>query len=257
MTNNRCLNIVIPMAGAGSRFQAQGYLDPKPLIPIHTCPMIQVVIENLRPKCKHKFIFICQKAHVDAYDLKPKLQQWAPGCEVVEITGLTDGAARTVLEASNFINNDDPLMIANSDQYIDFSIEEYLAAIQADNLSGLIMTMTADNAKWSYVGLDKNSLVTRVVEKEVISNEATVGIYNFSKGHLFVDAANLMIDKKLLVNGEFYVAPAYNELIYSGHKIGVYNVGEVGDGMYGLGTPEDLSIFLKNDVSHAAVSKLL
>jgi len=169
---------------------------------------------------------------------------------------LTDGAARTVLEASNFINNDDPLMIANSDQYIDFSIEEYLAAMPVNNLSGLIMTMTADDAKWSYVGLDKNSLVTRVVEKEVISNEATVGIYNFSMGRFFVEAANSMINKNLLVNGEFYVAPAYNELIDSGHKIGVYNIGGVGDGMYGLGTPDDLEIFVKNDVSHAAVSKL-
>jgi dTDP-glucose pyrophosphorylase len=244
------------MAGAGSRFQKQGYLKPKPLIPIHTRPMIEVVIENLRPKCKHKFIFICQKSHVDAYGLKAKLKQWAPGCEIVEIIGLTDGAARTVLEATDFINNDDPLMIANSDQYIDFSIERYLANIEVDNLSGLIMTMTADATKWSYVGLDKNSLVTRVVEKEVISNEATVGIYNFSEGRLFVDAANSMISKNLLVNGEFYVAPAYNELIGSGHKIGVYNVGEVGDGMYGLGTPEDLDIFLKNNVSHAAVSGL-
>lgn len=256
MANNRCLNIVIPMAGAGSRFQIQGYLEPKPLIPIHTRPMIEVVIDNLRPKRRHKFIFICQKSHVDAYGLKAKLKQWAPGCEVVEITGLTDGAARTVLEASNFINNDDPLMIANSDQYIDISIEEYLAAMPANNLSGLIMTMTADDAKWSYVGLDKNSLVTRVVEKEVISNEATVGIYNFSMGRFFVEAANSMINKNLLVNGEFYVAPAYNELIDSGHKIGVYNVGEVGDGMYGLGTPDDLDIFLKIDVSRAAVSNL-
>lgn len=256
MMNNRCLNIVIPMAGAGSRFQTQGYIEPKPLIPIHSHPMIEVVINNLRPKCKHRFIFICQKSHADAYGLKAKLNRWAPGCQVVEITGLTDGAARTVLEASNFINNDDPLMIANSDQYIDFSIEEYLGAMQVDNLSGLIMTMTADDAKWSYVGIDKNSLVTKVVEKEVISNEATVGIYNFSEGRLFVNAANSMINKNLLVNGEFYVAPAYNELINSGHKIGVYNVGKVGDGMYGLGTPEDLDIFLKNDVSHTLVNEL-
>ena len=256
MVNTRCLNIVIPMAGAGSRFQSQGYLDPKPLIPIHSHPMIEVVIDNLRPKCKHRFIFICQQAHLQTYDLKPKLKQWAPGCEVVEITGLTDGAARTVLKASNFINNNDPLMIANSDQYIDFSIEEYLASMQSDDLSGLIMTMKANDAKWSYVGLDKNSLVTRVVEKEVISNEATVGIYNFSAGRFFVDAANLMIQKNLLVNGEFYVAPAYNELIDSGHKIGVYNVGEVGNGMYGLGTPDDLEIFINNNISQGAVSKL-
>tara|TARA_B100001093_G_C26600092_1_gene915472 strand:+ start:127 stop:852 length:726 start_codon:yes stop_codon:yes gene_type:complete len=237
------------MAGAGSRFQKEGYIEPKPLIKIHGRPMIQVVIDNLRPSCEHKFIFICQEAHVVKYDLKKKLSQWAPGCEIIEISGITDGAAITVLKASNFINNNQPLMIANSDQYIDFNIEEYLKAMKND-LSGLIMTMTADDNKWSYVGLDQNSLVTHVVEKEVISNEATVGIYNFSEGQIFVNAANSMIDKDLRVNGEFYVAPVYNEIINNGFHVGVYNVGSVGNGMYGLGTPDDLNMFLKNGISN-------
>lgn len=243
MKDSTRINIVIPMAGAGSRFQKEGYKDPKPLIKIHGKPMIEVVINNLKPSCNHKFIFICQEEHVSKYGLQEKLTNWSPGCEIVEISGITDGAARTVLKATNLINNKQPLMIANSDQYIDFNIEEYLKAMK-NELSGLIMTMTADDNKWSYVGLDKNSLVTHVVEKEVISNEATVGIYNFAEGQMFVKAANSMINKDLRVNGEFYVAPAYNEMIENGLNIGIYNVGSVGDGMYGLGTPDDLNSFL-------------
>ena len=243
MKDSTRINIVIPMAGAGSRFQKEGYKDPKPLIKIHGKPMIEVVINNLKPSCNHKFIFICQEEHVSKYGLQEKLTNWSPGCEIVEISGITDGAARTVLKATNLINNKQPLMIANSDQYIDFNIEEYLKAMK-NELSGLIMTMTADDNKWSYVGLDKNSLVTHVVEKEVISNEATVGIYNFAEGQMFVKAANSMINKDLRVNGEFYVAPAYNEMIDNGLNIGIYNVGSVGDGMYGLGTPDDLNSFL-------------
>ena len=245
MKDSTRINIVIPMAGAGSRFQKEGYKDPKPLIKIHGKPMIEVVINNLKPSYNHKFIFICQEEHDSKYGLREKLNNWSPGCEIIEISGITDGAARTVLKATSFINNKQPLMIANSDQYIDFNIEEYLKAMKKE-LSGLIMTMTADDNKWSYVGLDKNSLVTHVVEKEVISNEATVGIYNFAEGQMFVKAANSMINKDLRVNGEFYVAPAYNEMIDNGLNIGIYNVGSVGDGMYGLGTPDDLNSFLSN-----------
>lgn len=239
------LNIVIPMAGLGSRFSKVGYKDPKPLISVGGIPMIQVVINNLKPTTKHRFIFICQRKHVVEYRLAEKFTRWAPGCDLIEIDGLTDGAACTVLEAADLIDNDDPLMIANSDQYIDNHIDDYLARMEKEKLDGLIMTMNADDPKWSFVEL-RNELVTRVVEKEVISNEATVGIYNFRRGRDFVFAAREMISKDLRTNNEFYVAPAYNQLINAGARIGIFNIGGEADGMYGLGTPADLESFLNS-----------
>lgn len=246
----KMLNIVIPMAGSGSRFAKAGYELPKPLIPVHGTPMVKVVIDNLQPEQAHCFIFICQKAHVTAYGLKEKLADWAPGSLLVEIDGLTQGAACTVLAAKALIDNDQPLMIANSDQYIDIDINAYLARIEKAKFDGLIMTMRANDPKWSFVALDGNSLVTRVVEKEVISDEATVGIYNFLHGNSFVRAAEAMIARDERVNGEFYVAPTYNQLIASGHRIGIYNIGSVTAGMYGLGTPDDLEAFLALPLSH-------
>ena len=242
------LNIVIPMAGAGSRFSKAGFKDPKPLIPVHDMPMIQLIIENLRPVEPHLFIFICQREHIHLYGLQKKLNDWAPGCKIVEIDGLTAGAACTVLAASEFINNDCALMIANSDQYVDLDINTYLNNFLVKDIDGLIMTMRADDPKWSFVGLD-GDLVTRVVEKEVISNEATVGIYNFRHGRSFVKAAEAMINLDQRVNGEFYVAPTYNSLIEDGQKIGIYNIGREGDGMYGLGIPADLENFLSLEIS--------
>lgn len=238
------INIVIPMAGAGSRFAQAGYFDPKPLIPVHGIPMIRWVIENLKPQTPHRFVFVCQQSHIDAYELTPKLQEWAPGCEVIGLNGLTEGAACTVLAARHLIDNNDSLMIANSDQYIDSSIDAYLRKITDQQLSGLIMTMTANDPKWSFVGLDRQNLVATVVEKQVISDEATVGIYNFTKGADFVRAADQMIAKGLRVNNEFYVAPAYNQLIQEGARVGIYNIGAESSGMYGLGTPADLQLFL-------------
>ena len=164
--------------------------------------------------------------------------------------GLTDGAACTVLKAKKLINNNNPLMIANSDQYIDSDINLYLNDMVERNLDGLIMTMTADDPKWSFAKTGKNRMVTDVAEKEVISNEATVGIYNFKKGSDFVFHAEDMISKNLRVNNEFYVAPVYNQLIKNNKKIGIYNIGKEADGMYGLGIPEDLNLFINHPVSN-------
>jgi NDP-sugar pyrophosphorylase family protein len=238
------LNIVIPMAGAGSRFAREGCTTPKPLIPVHGIPMIKVVIDNLKPNQGHRFIFICQRVHVKEYGLREKFMSWAPMCELIEIDGITEGAACTVLKAKHLIDNNDHLMIANSDQYIDIAIDDYLNFMSVKNLDGLIMTMTANDPKWSFVGLDAHRLVTIVVEKKVISDEATVGIYNFKTGSDFVRAAEQMIRLNLRVNNEFYVAPVYNQLIEESQNIGIYNVGSEYSGMYGLGTPDDLRKFL-------------
>jgi dTDP-glucose pyrophosphorylase len=245
------------MAGAGSRFSKEGYKDPKPLIQIGGVPMIRVVINNLRPIQSHRFIFICQQKHIEEYSLYEKLSSWAPGCQVIGLNGLTEGAACTVLAASEFISTDEPLMIANSDQYIDIDINEYLQRINVESLDGLIMTMEASDPKWSFVGLDSQNQVTHVVEKEVISNEATVGIYNFKRGKDFVLAANEMIRKKLRVNNEYYVAPAYNELIQEGKRIGVFNVGKEAAGMYGLGVPSDLNLFSSLPIMGKALANIL
>lgn len=247
------LNIVIPMAGAGSRFQRAGYSLPKPLIEINGAPMIRVVMENLKPSTPHRFIFICQKAHVVEYDLQKKLHAWAPGSEIVTVDGLTEGAACTVLAAEKLIDSDEPLMIANSDQYVDVDIDDYLSTLEKKNLDGLIMTMKAHDPKWSFVSM-RAGLVTQVVEKEVISDEATVGIYNFRHGSAFVRAAQSMIRNNLRVNDEFYVAPTYNQLIKDGACIGIHNVGKEADGMYGLGIPKDLELFLTLPIHQRATS---
>ncbi len=248
------LNIVLPIAGRGSRFAVAGYQQPKPLIPVHGEPMIAAVVRNVRPQSAHRFIFVALADHLAHAGMREALTLAAPGCVIVPVDRVTEGAACTVLLAKEFINSDDPLMLANSDQWVDLDIDDYLAAMGRQRADGLIMTMEADDPKWSFVGLDRNNFVTRVVEKEVISDEATVGIYNFRRGSDFVCAAERMIAKNLRVNNEFYVAPVYNEMIADGARIAIYNVGREGDGMYGLGIPSDLEEFLANPISLKAVA---
>ena len=214
------LNIVIPMAGRGSRFANAGYKDPKPLIDVAGAPMIMRVTRNLKPKCAHRFIYICQKSHLEQYPLEEELRKEEQDCIIIPIDHITEGAACTVLLAKKYINNQDQLMIANSDQYVDIDINDYLAGLA--QFDGLIMTMPANDPKWSFIKYDENKLVTLVREKEVISNEATVGIYNYLHGSDFVYYAEKMIE--------------------SGKKIAFYDIGPK---MHGLGTPEDLTLFLK------------
>jgi len=245
------INIVVPMAGHGSRFANAGYTDPKPLIPIGGRPMIEVVIDNLRPSQPHRFIFVCQQAHLEQYGLGERLQAIAPGCAIVPVTQVTEGAACTVLLTRALIDNATPLMIANCDQYIDIRIDDYLATMTARQLDGLIMTMSADHPKWSYVRFGADGAIVEVVEKQVVSDEATVGIYNYARGSDFVAAADAMIAANERVNGEFYVAPAYNAMIAQGSRLGYYNIGSDRAGMYGLGVPEDLDYFLAHPLGRA------
>jgi dTDP-glucose pyrophosphorylase len=238
------INIVIPMAGRGSRFSKAGYELPKPLLDVRGRPMIEVVVENLRPKEPHRFIFICQKEHLEQYDLEAKLIKSAgANTEIIPINHVTDGAACTVLLAEKFINDENSLMIANCDQYVSVSIDDYLAKMIENQYDGYIMTMTAEDPKWSFVRLNGQNEVIEVVEKKVVSNEATVGIYNYKHGSQFVKAAKEMINANDRVNNEFYVAPAYNYMIREKLRVGYMNIGSDRNGMYGLGVPEDLTYF--------------
>jgi NDP-sugar pyrophosphorylase family protein/quercetin dioxygenase-like cupin family protein len=258
VTPSNKLNIVIPMAGRGSRFLSKGYHLPKPLIEIHGIPMIRLVIENLKPVNGARFIFLTLKEHQEKYGIDKKLKEWAENAEVLTVDQVTEGAACTVLLARHLIDNDQPLMIANSDQWINYPIEDYLKKIAApSNLDGLIMTMKASDPKWSYTKLNELGQVSEVVEKKVVSDEATVGIYNFKKGSDFVRAADWMIKNNIRVNGEFYVAPVYNQLIKENKNIGILNIGQVENGMYGLGTPEDLNLFNSLSLSKNTCQKIL
>jgi NDP-sugar pyrophosphorylase family protein len=238
------LNVVIPMAGRGERFRRAGYDVPKPLIQVHGRRMIELVVENLRPARPHRFVFIALAEHVERYSLEALLRDLSAGCAIVPVEHPTDGAARTVLLARDLIDVDEPLMIANADQWLDVDIDRYLAATDRPDLDGTIMTMAASGPKWSYVRLGPDGLVAEVAEKRQLSAHATTGVYNFARGADFVHCAERMIRRGLRVNGEFYVAPVYNQLLEAGGRVAHYDIGAVGREMHCLGTPEDLQRFL-------------
>ena len=234
------LNVLIPMAGAGSRFANAGYTFPKPLIEVRGKPMIQVVVENLNIQAN--YTFLVQKEHYEKYNLKYLLNLIAPGCNIVQVDGLTEGAACTTLLAKEFIDNDAPLVMANSDQFIEWNSNECMYAFSADSIDGGIITFESTHPKWSYAKLGEDGFVCEVAEKKPISNLATVGVYYWKHGSDYVKYAEQMIAKNIRVNNEFYVAPVFNEAVSDSKKIRVKSI----DRMWGIGTPEDLDYFLAN-----------
>jgi dTDP-glucose pyrophosphorylase len=229
------MNILIPMAGAGSRFEQAGYTFPKPLIEVHGKPMIQKVVENLN--IDGRYIFLVQKEHYERYALKYLLPLIAPGCDIIQVDGVTEGAACTTLLAKKFIDNDTPLITANSDQFIEFLDDNWTEELSGD---GGLLTFNATHPKWSFAKINDIGYVTEVAEKQPISDIATVGVYHWSKGSDYVKYAEQMIEKDIRVNNEFYVCPVFNEAIQDGKKIKIIPIKK----MWGLGTPEDLRYFL-------------
>ena len=234
------LNVLIPMAGAGSRFEQAGYTFPKPLIEVKGKPMVQVVVENLNLDAN--YIYVVQKSHREKYNLDTLLNLITPGCKIVETEGLTEGAACTALLAKEYIDNDNPLFFANSDQFVEWDSNEFMYKMQETDADGGIVTFTATHPKWSFAKIDDNGLVTEVAEKNPISDIATVGYYYWKNGSDFVKYAEQMIDKNIRVNNEFYVCPVFNQAIEDCKQIRTFNTA----GMWGLGTPEDLNYYLEH-----------
>ena len=236
------LNILIPMAGLGSRFQKAGYTLPKPLIDVNKKPMIQVAVENLNINAH--YIYVVQKEHFEEYSLRALLNSISPGCTIVETDGFTEGAACTALLAKEFIDNNNPLFLANSDQFVEWDSIKFGQQMYETKVDGGIVTFKSSNPNCSFVKLDENGLIEKVAEKDPISDLATVGFYYWRKGADFVKYAEQMISKNLRVNNEFYICPVYNEAINDGKSIGIFGAKTY----WSLGTPDALAYFLESKV---------
>jgi HAD superfamily hydrolase (TIGR01509 family) len=234
------MKVLIPMAGAGSRFEQAGYTFPKPLIDVKGKPMIQFVVENINVDAEH--VFIVQKSHYEKYNLKETLSQISPNCRIVQVDGITEGAACTTLLAKEFIDNDEPLLMANSDQYVEWDSNEFMYSMVADEVDGGILSFRGTHPKWSFAKLGSDGFVNEVAEKRPISDIATVGIYYWRRGSDYVKYAEQMIKKNIRVNNEFYVCPVFNEAIGDNKKIKTFHIEK----MWGIGTPEDLKFFTEN-----------
>lgn len=232
------MNVLIPMAGFGSRFETAGYTFPKPLIEVNGKPMIQLVVENLNIEAN--LIYIVRQEHYDKYNLQSLLTMLTPGCKIITVDKVTEGAACTTLLAKYLIDNDNPLLIANSDQFMEWQSGEFYHSLNS-NIDGSIVCFQNFHPKFSYVKTDEFGNALQVAEKVVISNHATTGVYYFAKGSDYVKYARQMIDANDRFNNEFYVSKVYNYAVADGKLIKTFAVEK----MHCLGDPDSLKAYLE------------
>lgn len=227
------INILIPCAGKGQRFIDAGYKQTKPLIDVNGKPMIERVIENLTPSKEYGYkIIVMPQADMD-YEFNPKI-------DVIKVHGITKGSVCTVLQAREYIDTDDPLIIASCDQLLDWDIDDFIN--KSRGLDGNLVTYKSNLNHHSYCKVERGK-VTQTAEKMVISENANVGIYYFGTGRDFVTAAEKMIQAGDTFNDEYYLAPVYNYMIKDGFKnIEIYEIKE--KECHILGTPVDLRRYL-------------
>ncbi len=236
------MNIVIPMAGRGERFRKDGYDKPKPLIEFCGKTMIEYAIESLGLEAN--FIFIVYNYSDNSLNKKLKkiLNQYSKN--IITIDYITEGPASSALLASDFINNDESLLITNCDQIMNWDNQAFIKFINESNLDGVVVTYDSNTSKNSYVRINENNLALKFAEKEVISNYSLNGIHYWKCGKYFVDSANKMIKKNIRCNNEFYISLTYNQMIESDMKVGIYHIDSSQHNA--VGTPEDLEKYIKN-----------
>jgi dTDP-glucose pyrophosphorylase len=233
------LRVVIPMAGEGKSFQHSGYVFPKPLVDINGKPMIQWVVENIN--IDGKFIFIVRKDDFETYNIKYLLNLIAPKCDIVLVNDSGQGAAESVLCAKKLFDDEDPIVVVNSDQFLCWNSNEFFYAMAADECDGGIVTFESTHPKWSFVKVDKDGFVVEAAEKIAISNLATAGVYYFKKGKEFIRYTEQMIKEDIKTLGQYFVCPVFNQYIKDKKKIRTFKI----DKLWSFSTPKDVEFFLE------------
>lgn len=247
-------NLVIPMAGLGSRFVAEGYLTPKPLLQVGNFRMFEVVIANFATKYLASVSMVVPKSFDLTSDARELSEKLGIPVHLIVVDSVTNGPAESAFLGLEHLDDTTPIVIANSDQFLDFSPQIWIDSVMGSNAAGSILCMRDNDPKWSYARVGADGLAIEVVEKRVISDLATCGVYFFRSSQIFKDGFLEVVARDERVNGEFYVAPIYNELIRQALEVSVFDLGPVSEVMFGLGTPVDYRAFTESPILQKANS---
>ena len=234
-------NLIIPLAGLGSRFLKQGFKIPKHLIFAEKKQCIDWSMQSIELR-DFNIIFILREDQINNFQYDEILKnKFGNDIKIVKVKDLTRGAVESCLSAKKYINNNYPLSIFT----VDVAFEpKFSKKTIPKNCDGFLLTFNANSTNYSYAKINKKGLVEKTEEKKIISNDALVGIYNFKHGKMFVKFAEEMISNNILSNNEFFIAPMYNLLIQKNLKIKSKMVQK----MHLFGTPEELTFFKNNSI---------
>jgi len=233
------VNVVIPMAGMGSRLANDPSRRPKPLIEVQDLPLWLWAVRCLPLDSASRIVFVCLRQHAEKFNLETEIPNRLDErtVRVVVLDEVTDGQLRTVVMAQNELALDEPLLVFNADSWFHHSANDFLR--MADLCDGVLGVASKAGDKWSFARVDQSGRVVEVAEKRRISDHACTGLYYFRDTRKFLADANTMFNEGETTNGEYFVAPLYQRMIARGERIGV----TVADEFRPIGTPEELADF--------------
>lgn len=226
--------LILPMAGAGSRFFNVGYSDPKPLLDIEGIPMVIQAVNQL-PKTS-KQIFICQNEHLGKYPLEANIKKYFTNSEILGIDYVTEGQACTCeLAFVNFnIGLENHLMISACDNGVYYNIDEYVKLLEDDSVDIIIWSFSNNPTgklyphMYAWLDVDSNNYIKRVSIKKPFTDcenkYAIIGTMLFKKAKYYLEGLELIYKNNLKTNGEFYVDNMIEPLVNAGYKIKIFDV---------------------------------
>ncbi|MGY1639421.1 glycosyltransferase family 2 protein [Geodermatophilus sp. SYSU D00742] len=236
------LQVLMPMGGLGTRFRKVGVTTPKPLIDVRGVPMFQRALRSFEPWAGDKTVTVVVREDDDReHGLADRVRSVEPSAAIVLLDHDTRGAVETCLEARGRLDPDQPLVIMDCD--IAFDSPAYFraleAAVQQRDVDGLLLSFASTEPRYSFAEVGADGLVMRTAEKQAISSDALMGVYSFPRAQVFLDAADRLMTQQIgAAMPEYYVSLVFNELIASGHRVGLVR----GD-FYCFGTPEELAAY--------------
>lgn len=242
----RPLHIIMPMAGEGNRFKKEGWIVPKPLIQLNGQPLFKHAISSVSADdINLKYSFIVRKEHIDEYKIDQTIKTYVPDANIFSVEKTTRGAVETCLIAESVIADSDAVIVMDCD--LEFRSDSFMKIIReilqqpySEVSCGALVSFESNNPRYSYAELDKNGLVIRTAEKEVISNHALCGAYFFSTGKRFKQIAHQLLEEPVFTKPEYYISLLYNYLIADGETVRLAQLDEY----FSYGTPEELKNYL-------------
>jgi len=206
------MDIILPVAGFGSRLRPQTWSKPKPLVSIAGRPMLAHVLDRILPLNPGKLIFITGF-------LGDQIETWVRAnydvplsfVEQPSMLGQTDAIART----RNLVSDDALILFPDMLFEADFSV---LSNLDAD---GVMFTKIVDDPSAFGIAVVEGDRIIRLIEKpaEPISTLAVIGIYYIKHMAELYAAIDEQMARGIKLNNEFFIADAIQIMIDHGGKI--------------------------------------
>jgi NDP-sugar pyrophosphorylase family protein len=252
------MQIVIPMAGAGSRFAAVGFTLPKPLIPVAGLPMVVRAIQAL-PRAE-RLVLLVRDEHVRDHGIDRELRRHLPEARIVVVRGDSGGQACTVRLALPELDPEAPVLVAACDNCHAYDQAALLRRAADPALDCLVWTFRGDARVlvrpegWGWVDADASGRARRISCKRVLSDRplgdhAVTGAFWFRSAAMMAAGIDRLVADGVRVNGEYYLDLVPQTMLEQGARVEVFEV----DHYVGWGTPEDLREFQRWERFFAAL----